>query len=113
MECSQDETSERHHRVRCIESSNPSHFFRRSAEMPGIEGALRDLEVRDHAVFQRTNRNDISRRAPEHPLRLIAHRQHPARPRLHCHDRRLAQNDPVIFYINERVRRAQVDPDVI
>ena len=70
------------------------------------------FEVRDHAIFQRAHRDNVRRRTAEHAFRLIAHRQHFVRAGLHRHHGRLAQNDPLVFYINQRVRRAEINPDV-
>ncbi len=41
---------------------------------------LGHFEVGDHAVFQRPNRDDITRRATEHALGFVADRENLARP---------------------------------
>ena len=79
-------------------------------EMP--QHRFGDFEVGDHAIFQRADRDDIRRRAAEHPFRLVAHRQHFVRARLHCDHRGLAQDDALILHVDERVRRAEIDTDV-
>jgi len=74
---------------------------------------LGDFKIRDDAVFQRPDRHDIARGAPEHPLGLVAHGEHLAGAGLHGDDRGLAQHDAVVFYVYQRIRRAEVDADVI
>ena len=51
-------------------------------------------------------------RAAEHPLGFVTDRQHLVRARLHCHHRRFAQHDALIFDVDERVGRAEIDTDV-
>src|SRR5439155_688667 len=72
-----------------------------------------DFEVRDHAVFQRADCDDVRRRPPEHALRFIADREHFVGASLHGHHRRLAQDDPLIFDVNQGIGRAEIDPDVV
>ena len=79
-------------------------------EMP--EHRFGDFEIRDHAIFQRTHRDDVRGRAAEHPLRFVTDRQHFIRARLHCDHRRFAQHDALIFHVHERVGRAEIDTDV-
>ena len=73
---------------------------------------FRHFEVRDDAVFQWTHRHDVCRRATEHALGFVAHREDLVRAGLHRHDRWFAQNDPLILYVNESVGRAEIDSDV-
>ena len=80
-------------------------------EMP--KHRLGDFKVRNHAIFQWADRDDVSRGASEHSLRLVADGQHTIGARLHCDDRRLAQDDAVIFDVNEGIRGAEVYPDVV
>ncbi len=70
------------------------------------------LEVGNHAIFQGTHRHDVRRRAAKHALCFVAHREHFISARLHRHDRWLAQDDPLIFYVNKGVRRAEINPDI-
>ena len=79
-------------------------------EMP--QHRLGHFEIRDDAIFQRPHCDDVRRRAPEHALGLVAHRQHFDGAGLNRHDRGLAQHDALIFDINERVRRPEIDPDI-
>ena len=62
------------------------------------------FEVRDHPVFQRPDRDDIARRPAEHAFGVIAHGEHLVGPRPDCHHRRLAQNDAVVFDVDQCVR---------
>ena len=73
---------------------------------------LGDLEVGDHAVPQRPDRADRSRRPADHPLGLGADRVHA--PRL-LRDRdhgRLEEDDSAPANEHERVRRAEIDRHV-
>src|SRR5207249_11287262 len=73
---------------------------------------LRHFEVGNHAILQWAHRDDIRRRPAEHSPRLVTDRQHFVRAGLHCYDRWLAQYNPLIFYVNKGVRRADVEADV-
>ena len=53
-------------------------------EMP--EHRLGHFEVRDDAILQRTDRDDVGGRAAEHALRFVADREHFVRARLHRDD---------------------------
>ena len=79
-------------------------------EMP--EHRFGDFEVRDDAIFQRPHRDDIRRRATEHPFRFVPDGENFVRACLHRHDRRFTQNYALVFDVNECVRRAEVDADV-
>ena len=80
-------------------------------EMP--QHRLGHFEVGDDAVLQRTDGDDIGRRAAEHAFRLVADGEHFVRAGLHRHDRRLAQDDALILDVDERVGRAEIDADVV
>ena len=71
-----------------------------------------DFEVRDDAIFQGPDRDNIGRRAPEHAFCLIADCKHFVCPRLDRHYRRFAQDDALVFDIDEGVSRAEIDADV-
>ena len=79
-------------------------------EMP--QHRLGHFEIRDDAVLQRPHGDDVGGRAAEHPLGFVADRQHLVRARLHRDHRRFAQNDALILDVNQRVGRAEIDPDV-
>ena len=51
-------------------------------------------------------------RAADHALGLRADRQDPLGLGVDGHDRRLGDHDPAVADVHERVRRAEVDPDV-
>ena len=74
---------------------------------------LGDVEVADDAVAQRPDGDDVRRRAADHPLRLGADGEDALRAGVHGHDARLADDDPAIPDGDERVGRAEVDPDVV
>ena len=85
--------------------------FERAAEHLR-QHAGRELIVGDDAVLQRVHGDYIAGRAPEHAPRGRADLQHLAGILVHCHDRRLAQDDAPALFVAEHVRRAEVDADV-
>src|SRR5207249_11095928 len=80
------------------------------------EHRLVDLEVGDDAVFERPDGDDVAGRAAEHFLRLGADGQHLAaalRLLLHRHHRGLVADDALPLHVDEGVRRAEVDGEVV
>ena len=73
---------------------------------------LRDVEVRNHAGLHRTDGHDVSRRATEHPLGLVAHGEHALRALFNGDDARFPQHDAAVLHVHEAVRRAEVDAHV-
>jgi hypothetical protein len=73
---------------------------------------LGHVEVADHAVAERSDGHDVRRRPADHPLRLGPDGQDALRPGLDRDDGRLADHDPAVADVDERVRRAEVDADV-
>ena len=74
---------------------------------------LGDLEVGDHAVLQRPDGDDVPGRAPEHVLGLLADREHAVRVLVDGDDRGLVQDDALALDVDQGVRRAQVDGQVV
>ena len=74
---------------------------------------LGDLEIGDDAILQRADGDDIARRAAEHALGFVADREHMAGADLHRDHRGFAQDDAVIFDVNQGVGRSQIDADVV
>ena len=74
---------------------------------------LGDVEVRDYAGLHRPDRDDVAGGAPEHALRLVADCQNALGAALYGNDGRLAQHDAPVLHIDQRVGRAEVDPDVV
>ncbi len=74
---------------------------------------LGHFEVCDHAVFQRSHGHDVGRRPAEHPFRFIADREHFVGAGLDGDNRRFAQDNPLVFNVDQRVRRPEIDPDVV
>src|SRR5690606_33574079 len=83
-----------------------------------LKHLLRDGEVRDDAVLERTDRGDMPGRAPEHALcfrtdgddrfridrvAVLAYR----------YDGWLVENDPLAAHVDERVRGAEIDGGII
>src|SRR5439155_817290 len=77
-----------------------------------VEHLFGDVEVADDAVLERTDGDDARRRAPDHPLRLGADREHRAGPLILRDDRRLGDDDPAPAHVYEGVGGAEVDADV-
>jgi hypothetical protein len=70
---------------------------------------LGHLEVSDHAVPERPNRPNVSRRAPDHPSRPITDRLHLSAPLINRDHRRLEQNNPSPALEDNRVGSAKID----
>src|ERR687887_618795 len=77
------------------------------------EHLLGHVEVGDHAVLQRSDRLDVRRRAPDHPLGLVADREGRAGERVDRDDRRLVQDDAMPPNVDERVRGPEVDGHIL
>ena len=73
---------------------------------------LGDVEVADHSVTKRTDRDDRGGSAPHHALGLGTDRQHRARARVFRDDGRLADDDPAPTDVDEGVCRAQIYTDI-
>ena len=70
---------------------------------------LRDVEVGDDAVLERTDRRDRARRAPEHAFRLDTDGVDVAGALVDRDDGRLGENDAPAANVDERVCGAEVD----
>ena len=77
-----------------------------------LDHLLRDVEVADDAVAERPDGDDVGRRPADHALRLRADRQDALGLRVDRDHGRLADDDAAIADVDERVRGAEVDPDV-
>ena len=69
--------------------------------------------VGDDAVAERPNGNDVRWGSAEHALRFSTDGDHLARLRLNGNNRGLTNDDPLSMHMDERVRRAKVDPYVV
>ena len=76
-----------------------------------LDHFLRDLEIGDDAVAQRTDRLDVPRSAAEHQLGLFANGENKllASDAGDGHHRGLVKHDPPALHIDEGIRRAEVD----
>jgi len=74
---------------------------------------LGDVEVGDDAVLHRADGGDVARGAAEHSLSLVADGADLARDGIEGDDGRLAEDDALVFDVNERVGGAKVDADVV
>ena len=59
------------HNARTKDNAAPDHLLNEEAQH-----ALRNVIVRDNAVAQRADRDDIAGRAPDHLPRLLSDREH-------------------------------------
>src|SRR5207247_10825792 len=71
-----------------------------------------DVEIANHAVTKRTNRDDRRGSASHHALRLGTDREPRAGARVLRDDGRLADDDPAPTDVDERVCRTQIYPDI-
>ena len=77
------------------------------------EHLLGDFKVSDDTIFERTNRDDMARRAPEHLLGFFADCFDLVGVLVDGDDRRLAHNDPFVAHEHESVRCAEINGDVV
>ncbi len=76
-----------------------------------LDHFLRHFEIGDDAIAQRTDGGDISRRAAQHHLRLVADGENVLFA-LHFgdgDDRRLVQDDAAPLDVNQGIGRPQID----
>ena len=73
---------------------------------------LADVEVGDHAVLERPDRLDVTRRAADHALGFDADRERATVARVDRDDRRLVEHDAAPAHVDERVGSPQVDRHV-
>jgi len=73
------------------------------------EHLLADLEVRDHAILQRTDRLDVARCAANHFLGLHADRQRRPVDGVDRYHGRLVEDDALATHVHQRVGSAKVD----
>jgi len=78
-----------------------------------VEHLLGHVEVGDDAVLQRPDRDDVARRAPEHRLGFVTDGEHRVVRLVDRDDRRLVEDDALAAHVDERVRRAEVDGEVV
>jgi hypothetical protein len=72
-----------------------------------------DVEIRDHPVLQRPNGADVAGRAPEHRLRFAPHGDDGVVGLMNRHDGGFIEDNPLAADEHQRIRRAQVDREVI
>ena len=73
---------------------------------------LADLEVGNHAVFERSNGLDVARRPTDHPLGFGTHGEGTSILDVHRHHRWLVQDDAPAAHVDERVGRTEVNGHV-
>ena len=77
-----------------------------------LEHFLRHFIIRDHAVAQRANRHDVSRRSAQHIAGGGADLQNLAGVLVNGDDGRLAQDDAASLFIDQNIGGSKVDSDV-
>jgi hypothetical protein len=70
------------------------------------------IVIGDDAVFEGAYSDDIAGRAAQHPFRFLAYGQNLLIVSIDRDDARLPQQDAFAANVNERIRRAEVDPHV-
>jgi len=98
--------SEHHARVAHV----PRPIVRAGDEM--TNHLLGVLEVRDHAVAQRTHRDDVGGRATEHSSGFSPDGEHLAGALAHCNDRWLVDDDAAPADVHQGVGGPEVDAHV-
>jgi hypothetical protein len=78
-----------------------------------VEHLLRDVEVGDHTVLQRADGDDVARRASEHGLGLVPHRQDRVVGLVDRDDRRLVEHDALAAHVDQRVGGAEIDGEIV
>ena len=77
-----------------------------------LDHFLRHFIIGDDAVPQGTHSNDVARCTAQHLLGILTDGQNLAGGLVHRHNRRLAQNDALTFYINQYGSRTQINSDI-
>jgi hypothetical protein len=72
-----------------------------------------DVEVGDHSVLERTNRQNAVRRTPQHSFRLEPDALDLAGRFLDGHYGGLVEHDALTFDVDEGIGRAQINRDLI
>ena len=78
-----------------------------------VQHLLGVLEVGDDPVLHGADGDDVPGRPAEHLLRLLAHRLHPPRLLVHGDDGGLADHDSLAPGVDQGVRGAQIDGEVV
>src|SRR5207248_6242199 len=84
------------------------HFLNKVAEH-----RFGDLEVSNYAIFHGPNGHDVSRGAAQHPFGLFADGQDVGGARLNSDHGRLAEDNSLVTYIDQRVGCAQIDANIV
>ena len=64
-------------------------------------------------VYQRTGRHDVPRSLADHLFGLAADGEDLSGPLVYRHDRRLVYHDAFVLHIDQRIRRSEVDTDIM
>jgi hypothetical protein len=90
----------------------PSSVMNLPNEMPNH--ILCNVKIRDDTIAQRADRLNILRGPPKHLLCFFTHRHDlfSNLGRANRDDRRLVQDNAPSLYVNQRVRRAEIDRDI-
>ena len=79
-----------------------------------LDHFLGAVEIGNHPVAHRADRLDRARRAAQHELGILAHRQNLLFAVLDVigHDRGFIQHDALAAHVDQRIGRAEVDTHV-
>ena len=77
------------------------------------EHLLGDVEVRDDAVLEGPDGHDVARRAAEHRLGLLAHREDRVVGLMDGDDGRLVEDDALPLDVDEGIGRPEIDSHVV
>ena len=72
-----------------------------------------DFKIRNHTIFHRTNRHNVTGSPSQHLLGFKAYRQHIGGSGLNGHHRGLPQDNTLIPDIHQRVGCPEIDSNII
>ena len=78
-----------------------------------LQHLLGNFEVRDHAIFHRTNGDDVAGRSAQHVFSVTAHCLDLVGHFIDCHDRRFGNNDAAPLSVNKCICRPEVDRQIV
>ena len=70
---------------------------------------LRNVVICNDAAAQRTDGNDVAGRPPDHLPRFFANSKHLVCIAIHRYNRRFFEDNPLSLYIDEHIRRPQIN----
>ena len=77
------------------------------------EHCLCHLKIRNHTVFEWTDRDNVTRSSAQHTLCVITNRDYFVTAGLDSHDGRFPEDDPVILNVDQCVGCPKVDTHIL